>query len=137
MPSTQLANPGGVFGQSAAYDQVIEEYVANGTITAGLVVAPVLSGSIYEAEACPLGSPNLAIGVALDSVVAGQVVRVCTRGIANVLVATGGVTAGNVAAVGVANGEITSASATIGSNIGLVLATTTAGNLAPVYVSKM
>jgi hypothetical protein len=69
-------------------------------------------------------SPYL-IGVAMDSIAALATGRVMVRGVAPVVVDTGGVTAGQIVQGGTAtNGRITSvatASATPGINIGIVL----------------
>jgi len=140
MPSTQLTNPLGAFGEpySQPYSQGIEyiEAQAAVAITAGQLVGLEMTSGVLQAVVGTVALAPTVYGVALDTVVAGQVVRIQINGIATV-VGAGALAIGAIVSPAAA-GQITSASATIGSNIGTLLTTISgAGVSGVIAISKM
>ena len=146
MPTPQITNPNSAFGNVSSTGVGLQggisplldgatyvELVAAATITAGQTVA------VNSSMAAIVGTAsNMVIGIAIDSVVSGQVVRIVTNGIVLGLciAQSGGVTAGTIYSPAAA-GSFTTASTTIGSNIIAALTTATATNTFNAFVQKM
>lgn len=135
-------------GGSTAADsnrRSVESFLASGTITAGdlVVVDTAKTGSdrvLYVAQSAATAGLPTVIGVALDSVTAGQIVRVVTGGyvaVANIhdavaageAVCSGGVTAGR--GIKYASGTHTNC-----APFGVALGDASASHVAPLWVYK-
>lgn len=84
----QITNPGQAFGQTDAESnnyQQVAEFVANAAVTAGDAVGTVWDETAQTLKVTPADSDTSAyygIGVALDTVSAGDIVRVVVFGFA-------------------------------------------------------
>lgn len=149
MPDTQLTTPTGIDGENWGTAQVIEEYMydpavaATTVLTNGMVVI-ITGGYSAGADQTNVSATNYPvirkatttpgfnnIGVVVNAptggYVPGQIVQVCTLGIAQVLCDANNVTFGNLLIAGstTAGAATNSASATAGKTIATSLQTTT------------
>jgi|SRR5215469_160808 len=134
MASTQIMNPLGAFqnpqiptGTFADGCQYVE-FVAGGAITAGQPVQ-TNGATTLNTVVVTTGASTGVIGIALDTVVTGQAVRVAVSGVVRGLCIAqgGGVVAGTLYSTGAA-GVFAAVSATIGQNIVVALQTIAATN---------
>lgn len=132
MPSKQLLNPAGAFGYAVETGIEIYEYVAAAPITQNQVVS--LTTSI-QATPCTVANQLSAIGVSLDTVIAGQICRVAVGGVVNVL-ASSNLTAGLLCSVSQVTGQAGPSTPTLGGNIGLVITPTSPAGIAAIFIGK-
>jgi hypothetical protein len=132
MPTAQIANPFGADNSPAFSGASYIEALAGGTITALQVVTMNSVGSVIAASS----ASKLTVGIAVNSAVSGGLVRVVTSGyVTGVTVDSGaGVTAGDLVVAAASGNLVTSATPAAGTGVGVVLATTAASGLAPIFV---
>lgn len=134
MPSKQLLNPAGAFGYSNLDTGVeVYEYVAGVSITKGQIVSLNTNVQLIPTTVAAQVS---AIGMAADTVIAGQICRVVVNGLVGDVTASSALAAGTLTSVSQVTGEVGPASASIGGNIGLVIQNATGGQLAVIFIDK-
>lgn len=139
MPAISIVNPNGAFGSPVVGPGLLNdgavyvELVAAVNINAGQTVA------FNASRQAILGTVAATIGVSIDTVLAGQVVRVVTHGLilGLMLAPAGGVTSGGVLAAAAAGAISATPSVTIGGNIGIAVTTAAVGVAYDIFVSKM
>lgn len=137
MPEMLVANPLEAYNTSTQEPwqyyagRSVYQFVASATIAINTIVTFDTTGN---GTITTCGSAGIALGVALNAAVSGGIVDVCVRGFAQVVAGTGGTTHNTLVGTG-ATGTGVAASATIGANVGTAVTTTTATNLATVYVN--
>lgn len=143
MGIAQIENPGLAFN-SAGQDNtpVLSDQVmtllATATITKGQICAITYSSSTGEYSVAPAAVSTTAdfTGVAADAAISGQTLRVVVHGVALVL-SGASIAAGAVFSCG-AGGKAAAASATIGSNSGIMMEAASSGStLFHCFVGKM
>lgn len=142
MPTPSIVNPTGAFGAPVLGPGLLLdggtyiEMVAGAAITAGQSVGFVVSTGLAVPSTTALAAQCL--GVALDTVATGAVVRIVNHGIllGLCIAQSGGVTGGTVYSPA-DTGTFTTASATIGNNIIVAMTTASAAATFNVYVQKM
>lgn len=122
MPSAQILNPLGAFSEPFTAQSSNNLNVALIECAAAIAINQTVAINT-SGEGIVGTASNHPIGIALEAGAIGQVIQVATSGsIVQAIAASGGVTANNVVAPAAA-GQITTASATIGGNIGVALTT--------------
>jgi hypothetical protein len=94
MPSTQITNPRGAFGQTTTgYARTVDSFKTTAAVVAKRVVAVGTTGQTV-ATAATNGTASLAIGVALDAAASGDTVLVATQGVVTGVPVDGATAAG-------------------------------------------
>jgi hypothetical protein len=150
MPSKQITNPNGAFGETSDvsnYVQWVESFKNTGAaaIAAGDAVALkyTATGTLLEIEGWDTDASgqnaNTGVGVALDPIAVNATGRVVVFGYARVQVAGGTAAKGNQALGSTTSGVVTptaaDATTIVGQSLGVFLGVKDASNLAPIWVS--
>lgn len=137
MPNASIVNPTGAFSEPFTPQTVQGQQNLLVELAAAVAIGQTVS--INTSGLGIVGTAtNHPVGIALEAGAIGQVIQVATSGsIVQAIAGSGGVTANAVAAPAAA-GQITTASATIGGNIGIVLTTqATQGDFFTLFVQVM